>query len=187
MLAHSSIPPPRHVLSSCRAPIARAGNCQLRPTVDLSWNQHGLISWKYCLAERNHRSSIILRSDCAGSIDTVWLVGEWFADVPIRVAVQATVLWLLVTIFSRGLYFSTYHGQRISIRSSFWIPLRHHLSRRTSIRTVRTRRTRLIRTHGPACVRRPGCNCDQTCVRRERTSSTFLQPDFNIFNSVRCV
>ena len=87
-----------NILCSSRKPVIRAWNGQLGPAVDLGGDDHCFISRKNRLTEGDCLAAFVLCSYGSSSINAVWLAGEGLADLAIPVAVESTILRMLVQI-----------------------------------------------------------------------------------------
>ena len=77
----------------CRlAPIARAGNGKVGKTSYQRGNQHGFITGKNSLTERDHIASVVLHTNVGTCGLTIRLAGKWLLDIAVVVTVQATIL-----------------------------------------------------------------------------------------------
>jgi len=84
-------------------PIIWAWDCEYfyRIASNLGWDQHGLVTWQNCLAERNVLGTRILRLNCASPVFTIRLIGKWFLHIAIGVAKEPAVLEVSVVLGQR--------------------------------------------------------------------------------------
>ena len=131
-------------------------------------------------------AGVILCSDSACSLNTVWLVRKGFADRTIRTTKQTTILILLATFLLN--ISLTHHRQRIRVGCRLRIPLSHHISRFACVGAVSSWRARLIWTHGPALVFQIRCNSNhQISIGEYTLSTTFLYSVLDVFGAWRCM
>ncbi len=147
-------------MCSGSGPIAWTWNRELCPCFDTCWYQHCFVAWQYRLAESDVAASFVGTPNVCSTVHTVWFIWKRLMNVAIVVAKEPAV-----------------HRRRISVCGSLRIPLRHHLARRASVRTIMSGLTALIRTHGPSTVLVIWSDYDQSRIGWKLTLSTSL---FNI-------
>lgn len=124
---------------------------------NLGGNQHGLVTGKHSLAERDLLATLVSSDKRAGTLVTAGLVGEGLLHLSVLVAEHSSV-----------------HGGRVGVGGGLGVPLAHKLTGRTGVRAVLSRSTGLVGRHGPSGVLTGSVDRHESLVGREGALATSL-------------
>lgn len=136
----------------CRTPVRHIWYSESGQRLDCGWDQHGFVSWEDSLAEGDRRARIVGNANRGCARLAVWLAWEWLADAAAVVAVETTILRIVLAFHGMSRSGVAHHRLWICVRCRGRIPLHRELTWRAGIGAVRPWRTRLVWAHSPASV-----------------------------------
>ena len=83
------------------SPITGVRNRELSPLFNASWDEHSLVPWQDCLAERNDRAGVVGDGSGTSARLAVRIIREGLVHISVIVAIQSTVLEELVNPLGR--------------------------------------------------------------------------------------
>lgn len=102
------------------SPVGWIRHSQDSRATDECGDQHRFIPGQDCLANCDAPAGLVLARECSGTVVAVWLVGEWFFNLAVLVAVEATILFNVSTFPYSGNFYQGFLIPLMPGMSTLW-------------------------------------------------------------------